>query len=52
VLRAHGTARAARSARLAADLAALDRQRAFVYRIMKAAVTATSATARLPYLPG
>jgi hypothetical protein len=52
VLRGHGPAQAAAAARLRRDLAVLDRQRAYVYRVLRMAVTATSATAKLPSLPG
>jgi len=51
-LRSRGPARAAAAAKLRQDLRRLDGQRAYVYKIMKAAATATSATAKLPYLPG
>jgi len=52
VLRAHGAARAAASARLHHDLHVLDAQRSYVDKIMMTAVTATAATGRPPYLPG
>lgn len=52
ILRARGAARADATARLHRDLRVLDAQRAYVYRIMRAAVTATSASAKLPLLPG
>jgi hypothetical protein len=52
VLRARGTARAAASARLTHDLWRLDGQRSYVYRIMRTAAAATSATGKLPPLPG
>ncbi len=52
ILRASGATRAAATARLRRDLYVLDGQRAYVDKIMRAAVTATSATAKLPYLPG
>lgn len=52
VLRSHGAARAAASAQLKHDRWRLDGQRAYVYRIMRAAATATSATSKLPPLPG
>lgn len=52
VLRSTGAARAAATARLRGDLRRLDGQRAYVDKIMKTAVTATGATAKLPGLPG
>lgn len=52
VLRSHGAARAAATARLHDALRRLDGQRAYVDRIMTAAVRATGATAKLPNLPG
>ena len=52
VLRANGAARAAATVKLHHDLRALDAQRAYVDKIMMKAVTATSATAKLPVLPG
>jgi len=52
VLRASGTARAAATVKLHRDLRALDAQRAYVDKIMMKAVTATSATGKLPVLPG
>ena len=52
VLRAHGTARAAATARLQRDLHVLDAQRSYVDKIMMTAVTATAATGRPPNLPG
>ena len=52
VLRAHGAARAAATAKLQRDLRKLDAQRAYVDKIMMNAVTATSATGKLPVLPG
>jgi hypothetical protein len=52
VLRAHGAARAAAAARLSHDLWRLDGQRAYVYRVMRTAAAATSATGKLPPLPG
>lgn len=51
-LGAHGAARTAAIAKLQLDLRRLDGQRAYVDGIMRAAVTGTSATARLPVLPG
>jgi hypothetical protein len=52
VLRAHGAARAAATAKLRRDQRTLDAQRAYVDKIMMNAVTATSATGKLPALPG
>jgi hypothetical protein len=52
VLGAHGTARAAATAKLRLDLQRLDGQRAYVDKIMMATVTGTSATGKLPVLPG
>jgi hypothetical protein len=52
VLRARGTARAAATARLGRDLKVLDTQRAYLDRIMMAAISATGATGRPPPLPG
>jgi len=52
VLRANGAARAAATVKLHHDLRALDAQRAYVDKIMMKAVTATSATRKLPALPG
>jgi hypothetical protein len=52
ILRAHGAARAAASARLSQDLHVLNAQRSYVDKIMMAAVTATAASGRPPYLPG
>jgi hypothetical protein len=52
VLRANGAARTAATAKLHRDLRALDAQRAYVDKIMMKAVTATSATAKPPVLPG
>jgi hypothetical protein len=51
-LPAQGAARAADMAKLQRDLKRLDGQRAFVDKIMKTAVTGTSATGKLPVLPG
>jgi hypothetical protein len=51
-LRGHGAARAAATAKLQQDLRVLDNQRAYVDRIMMAAVTATGASSRPPPLPG
>jgi len=52
VLSAKGAARTAATAKLHRDLRALDAQRAYVDKIMMRAVTATSATGKLPALPG
>jgi len=52
VLRAPAGGRAAATAKLHRDLAALDRQRAYVDKVMTAAITATGATKRPPTLPG
>jgi hypothetical protein len=52
VLRAQGTVRAAAKAKLASDLTVLDRQRAYLDKIMNAAITATGASGRPPPLPG
>jgi len=52
VLGASGTARVAATAKLRRDLRTLDAQRAYVNKIMMNAVNATSATGRLPDLPG
>ncbi len=52
MLRAHGAAKAAATARLQRDLRALDRQRAYVDAIMMTGVRATAATGKLPALPG
>ena len=52
VLQTNGAARAAATAKLHRDLRALDAQRAYVDKIMMKAVTATSATGKLPALPG
>ena len=52
VLRASGAARVAAHARLERDLRTLNAQRAYVNKIMMNAVSATSATGKLPALPG
>src|SRR5262252_9284298 len=52
VLRAHGAARAAATASLRHDLRVLDGQRAYVNKIMMAAITATAASGRPLPLPG
>jgi len=51
-LRGHGAARTAATAALRRDLRVLDGQRAYVDKIMMAAVTATGASGRPPALPG
>ena len=51
-LGAHGPARVAALAKLRVDLRRLDGQRAYVDKIMQTAVGGTSATAKLPVLPG
>jgi len=52
VLNAHGAARATATATLRRDMRIMDAQRAYVDKIMMNAVTATSATGKLPVLPG
>ena len=52
VLRGQGTARAAATAKLQHDLRILDNQRAYLDRIMLAAIKATGASGRPPPLPG
>jgi hypothetical protein len=52
VLRARGAARAVASAKLTADLRILDKQRAYLDRIMLASIRATGATGHPPPLPG
>ncbi len=52
VLRAPRAARATATARLGHDLRILDAQRAYLYRIMLAAIRATGATGHPPPLPG
>lgn len=52
VLGSHGAAQAAATSKLQQDLRRLDGQRAYVDKIMMNAVTATSATGKLPVLPG
>jgi hypothetical protein len=52
VLQAKGAARAAATVKLNRDLRVLNAQRAYVDKVMMKAVTATSATAKLPVLPG
>ncbi len=51
-LPARGAARTAALAKLQRDLKRLDGQRAYVVKIMQAAVAGTSATGKLPVLPG
>jgi hypothetical protein len=52
ILRAQGAARAAATTKLNSDLKVLDAQRAYLDKIMMAAITATSASGRPPPLPG
>lgn len=52
ILAAHGSARTAATAKLQKDLARLNGQRAYVDKIMMNAVKGTSATTKLPTLPG
>jgi hypothetical protein len=52
ILGSHGAARAAATSKLQQDLRRLDGQRAYVDKIMMNAVNATSATGKLPVLPG
>jgi hypothetical protein len=52
ILRAQGAARATAHAKLTADLRTLDNQRAYLDRIMMAAIQATGASGRPPPLPG
>ncbi len=52
VLRARGTARAAATTKLDSDLKILDAQRAYLDKIMMAAISATGASGRPPPLPG
>jgi hypothetical protein len=52
VLRAQGTARAAATTKLDSDLKILDAQRAYLDKIMLAAISATGASGRPPPLPG
>jgi hypothetical protein len=52
VLGASGAARVTATAKLRCDLRTLDAQRAYINKIMMNAVNATSATGRLPELPG
>ena len=52
VLRATGAARTADTARLNHDLEVLNAERAYLYRLMNAAIAATGATGTPPFLPG
>jgi hypothetical protein len=52
VLRAQGAARTTATTKLNSDLKVLDAQRAYLDKIMMAAITATGASARPPPLPG
>ncbi len=52
ILRSRGAARATFTARLEQDLVVLNGQRAYVDKIIMTAVDATSATGKLPVLPG
>jgi len=52
ILRAQGAARAAATTKLNSDLKVLDAQRAYLDKIMMAAITATGASGRPPPLPG
>jgi hypothetical protein len=52
ILRAQGTARAAATTKLNSDLKILDAQRAYLDKIMMAAISATGASGRPPQLPG
>jgi hypothetical protein len=52
ILRAQGTARAAATTKLDSDLKILDAQRAYLDKIMMAAIAATGASGRPPPLPG
>ena len=52
ILQWRGAARAAATVRLQHDLQTLDRQRAYLDKIMMTAVRVTGATGRLPALPG
>lgn len=52
VLRGQAAARAAATAKLQHDLRILDTQRAYLDKIMMAAITATGASGRPPSLPG
>ncbi len=52
ILRAQGAARATATTKLNSDLKVLDAQRAYLDKIMMAAITATGASGRPPPLPG
>lgn len=52
ILQSRGPAQAAATTRLQRDLRTLDRQRAYVDKIMMVGVRATGATGKLPALPG
>ncbi|HEY2306597.1 MAG TPA: hypothetical protein VGI05_12020 [Streptosporangiaceae bacterium] len=52
ILRAHGAARFAATTKLTSDLKVLDGQRAYLDKIMMAAISATGASGRPPPLPG
>ena len=52
ILRAQGTARTAATTKLDSDLKVLDAQRAYLDKIMMAAISATGASGRPPPLPG
>jgi hypothetical protein len=52
VLRAQGAARTTATTKLNSDLKVLDAQRAYLDKIMMAAITATGASGRPPPLPG
>jgi hypothetical protein len=52
ILRTRGAARATATAKLTADLRVLDNQRAYLDRIMLAAIRATGASGHPPPLPG
>jgi hypothetical protein len=52
ILRAQGTTRAAATTKLNSDLKILDAQRAYLDKIMMAAISATGASGRPPPLPG
>jgi hypothetical protein len=52
ILRASGAARTADSAKLNSELKVLNAQRAYLYRMMNAAITATGASGKPPMLPG
>lgn len=52
VLRASGAARTAATTKLNSDLKVLNAERAYLYRMMNAAITATGASGKPPTLPG